>query len=151
MQGYNRRLDTVQAAVLRVKLSHLDEWNSARQAHARVYEELLAEKAPWVTRPQSTPGAEAVYHVYVIRAPHRDALQRHLEAAGISTVIHYPIPIHLQQAYTDLGYSKGDFPITETAADQILSLPIYPEMQRDAIEYVCETVERFQDRPLDSP
>jgi dTDP-4-amino-4,6-dideoxygalactose transaminase len=140
-RGYNRRLDTLQAALLRVKLRYLDDWNAARRRHAALYHQLL-ESAP-VVLPEVADGAEPVYHLYVVRTHRRDALQTHLQAHGIAVGIHYPIPIHLQPAYNDLGYQKGDFPITEQAADQILSLPIYPELTPDAIAHIAATISAF--------
>jgi dTDP-4-amino-4,6-dideoxygalactose transaminase len=140
-RGYNRRLDTLQAALLRVKLRYLDDWNAARRRHAALYRQLL-ESAP-VILPEVADGAEPVYHLYVVRTQRRDALQTHLQAHGIAVGIHYPIPIHLQPAYDDLGYQKGAFPITEQAADQILSLPMYPELTPDAIAHITATINTF--------
>jgi dTDP-4-amino-4,6-dideoxygalactose transaminase len=140
-RGYNRRLDTLQAALLRVKLRYLDDWNAARRRHAALYHQLL-KSAP-VVLPEVADGAEPVYHLYVVRTHRRDALQTHLQAHGIAVGIHYPIPIHLQPAYDDLGYQKGDFPITEQAADQILSLPMYPELTPDAIAHIAATISAF--------
>jgi dTDP-4-amino-4,6-dideoxygalactose transaminase len=136
--GYNHRLDTLQAAALRVKLRHLDEWNAARVRHAGAYEELL-ENAPVVT-PKATDYAEAVWHLYVVRSPNRDRLKDRLERDGIITGIHYPVPIHLQPAYRDLGYEKGDFPITEAYANQVLSLPMYPELSYPDIERIAGVI-----------
>jgi dTDP-4-amino-4,6-dideoxygalactose transaminase len=138
--GANHRLDTLQAAVLRVKLRHLDVWNEARRRIAARYDELLAGE---VVTPVRRPEAEHVYHLYVIRHPERDALRAHLEASGIATGIHYPLPIHLQPAYSGLGYARGDFPVTERLAHEILSLPMYPELDDEAVERVAEEVLRF--------
>jgi len=141
LRGYNRRLDTLQAAILRVKLERIDAWNAARRQHAQQYNQLLKDSP--LALPLVADFAEPVYHLYVVRTQDRDALQAHLQERGVSTVIHYPIPIHLQPAYRDLGYARGDFPITEGYAEQILSLPMYPELTPDAIEYVTGTIEDF--------
>lgn len=141
LEGYNRRLDTMQAAVLRAKLPYLDEWNAQRRQHASRYNELLSESG--VVTPRETPGTEAVWHLYVIRSNEREALRNHLTQKGISVGIHYPVPIHLQPAYAHLGYSEGGFPVTEEQAGQILSLPMYPELPAAAIEYVAETIIDF--------
>jgi len=141
MQGFNHRLDTLQAAVLRAKLKHLDAWNQARRRHARQYAELLAQ-SPAVL-PAEADYAEAVYHLYVIRVDDRNELKAYLQSQGIATGIHYPIPIHLQPAYRDLGYHRGDFPVAERDAKQMLSLPMYPELDANAIEFVAETINAF--------
>jgi len=141
LRGYNRRLDTLQAAIFRVKLEYIDAWNAARRQHAQQYNQLLKDSP--LALPVVADFAEPVYHLYVVRTQDRDALQAHLLERGISTVIHYPIPIHLQPAYQDLGYARGDFPITEGYAEQILSLPMYPELTPDAIQYVTQTIEDF--------
>lgn len=141
LRGYNHRLDTLQAALLRVKLKHLDAWNAARRQRARLYGELLAHSS--VILPMEADYAEHVYHLYVIRIEDRDELRSHLHDKGIATGIHYPIPIHLQPAYRDLGYEKGSFPVTEEYAEQILSLPMYAELTPGSIEYVADAIRRF--------
>jgi dTDP-4-amino-4,6-dideoxygalactose transaminase len=141
LQAFNRRLDTLQAAVLRVKLKRLDVWNSARRQHASLYNRLLADFD--LVRPSEADYAESIWHLYVIRSANRDALQAHLAAHGIATGIHYPIPIHLQPAYRDLGYRKGEFPVTEQYAAEILSLPMYAELSADAITWVAEVIREF--------
>jgi dTDP-4-amino-4,6-dideoxygalactose transaminase len=138
IKGYNRRLDALQAAVLRVKLKYLDKWNAARRRHAKQYSELLDQS--WVILPWEADYAESVYHLYVIRVKNRDDLRKYLHDKGVSTGIHYPVPIHLQPAYWDLGYEKGSFPITEEYANQILSLPMYAELKNKQIEVVTETI-----------
>lgn len=143
MKGYNRRLDTLQAAVLRVKLPHLDGWNEARRQHAKRYTALLADLDGIVTPPYQAPNAEPVYHLYIIRTKERTKLQTLLNSKKISTGIHYPVPIHLQPAYQDLGYRKGDFPITERYANEILSLPMYPELPYEAVNYVVDAIHEF--------
>jgi dTDP-4-amino-4,6-dideoxygalactose transaminase len=140
-QGYNRRLDTLQAAILSVKLRHLESWNTARQQLAGLYNELLSGCS--VVTPNQASYAESVWHLYVIRTKKRDSLKAHLASQGIMTGIHYPIPIHLQPAYSDLGYKRGDFPVTEAYADEILSLPMYAELTPDAIQYVADTIREF--------
>ncbi len=141
LRGYNHRLDTLQAAVLRVKLQHLEAWNAARRQHAQRYGELLAH-VPVVT-PAEADYAESVYHLYVIRVQDRDGLRAYLHGQGIATGIHYPIPIHLQPAYRDLGYERGDFPVTEEYAGQVLSLPMYAELTPGSIEYVAQAIRDF--------
>jgi dTDP-4-amino-4,6-dideoxygalactose transaminase len=128
--GHNRRLDTLQAAVLRVKLSHLDDWNSARQAHAARYDAAL-DGLPLV-RPVTADRNEHVWHLYVVRVARRDAVRRLLAEQGIDTGTHYPIPIHLQPAHRDLGHQPGDFPVTEGCAAEVLSLPMFPQLPAQA-------------------
>ncbi len=140
-RGYNRRLDTLQAGVLLTKLPYLDEWNAARRKHARAYQRLLADAD--VTTPMIAEYANPVWHLYVIRSADRNGLQKHLTERGIATGIHYPIPIHFQQAYRDLGYEQGAFPVAEQAADQVLSLPMYAELSSDQVEYVAEAIKEF--------
>jgi len=139
--GFNRRLDTMQAAILRIKLKHLDSWNSARRNHARKYSEYLP--AENIILPIEEKNANHVFHLYVIRSEERNDLQSYLKSKGINTGIHYPVPIHLQQAYDYLGYSKGDFPLSEKIAEQILSLPMFPELTEDQINYVINTIRKF--------
>jgi dTDP-4-amino-4,6-dideoxygalactose transaminase len=141
LQAFNRRLDTLQAAVLRVKLKRLDAWNRVRRQHASLYNRLLADFD--LVRPSEADYAESIWHLYVIRSANRDALQAHLAAHGIATGIHYPIPIHLQPAYRNLGYRKGEFPVTEQYAAEILSLPMYAELSADAIAWVAEVIREF--------
>src|ERR1700730_4416311 len=140
-RGYNRRLDTLQAAVVRVKLNHLAEWNDARRLHAKSYRRLLEQSG--IVTPYAVAHAEAVWHLYVIRVDQRDAMKEYLASRGISVGIHYPIPIHLQPAYRDLGYRQGDFPVTEEYARQILSLPMYAELTPEVIGRVAETASEF--------
>ncbi|GFP28239.1 DegT/DnrJ/EryC1/StrS family aminotransferase [Candidatus Hakubella thermalkaliphila] len=139
--AYNKRLDTIQAAILRVKLKKLDEWNEARRRNAQLYNKLL--KNSCVTTPIEADFAKHVYHLYVIRARDRDKLAAFLLSRGISTGIHYPIPIHLQEAYMPLGYKSGSFATTEKYATEILSLPMFPELQEKQIEYIAESVFRY--------
>ncbi len=146
VQGYNHRLDTIQAAALRVKLRYLDTWNEARRGHARHYSELLVG-IPGVAIPDVPDYVTPVHHLYVIRVSRREALRTVLQEKGISTGIHYPIPIHLQDAYRNLGYAAGSFPITERYAGQVLSLPMYAELPPAAIEAVAESIREFVDGP----
>jgi dTDP-4-amino-4,6-dideoxygalactose transaminase len=136
--GFNRRLDTVQAAALRVKLRRLDAWNEARRQHAAAYDELL-HGLPVVT-PNTARYAEHVWHLYVIRVADRDSLRSHLAAKGIATGIHYPIPVYLQPPFRGLGDGPGTFPVTEACADELISLPMFPELTREAIEFVAGSI-----------
>jgi dTDP-4-amino-4,6-dideoxygalactose transaminase len=136
--GYNRRLDTLQAAMLRVKLPHLDDWNDRRRTHALRYDEALAELP--LVRPATRDGVEHVWHLYVVRVPSRELIRDRLAREGIQTGIHYPVPVHLQPAYGALGHSRGSFPVTEAAADEILSLPMYPELPEHAPRRVAEAL-----------
>ncbi len=140
--GFNRRLDTLQAAVLRVKLRYLDAWNAARRAHAEQYSRLLADTSG-VMPPIVPDYAEPVWHLYVVRVDDRDGLMAHLSSHNIAAGIHYPVPIHLQQAYHQLGYSRGSFPICEEYAEHIVSLPMFAELDQDSVEHVVESVRSF--------
>lgn len=138
-EGFNHRLDTLQAAVLGVKLRHLSDWNARRRKLAADYRRYFA--AHEQIRPVKEPdGFEGVYHLFVVQVPNRDAVREKLHAAGISTGIHYPLPLHLQPAYRYLGIPKGQFPVTEAAAPALLSLPIFPEMTEAMVEYVAENL-----------
>lgn len=139
--GYGYRLDALQAAILDVKLKHLPQWNEQRRAHARYYTKLLSNLD--LVTPYEPEHLCAVYHLYVIAAPERDALLQHLKTRGVEAGIHYPIPLHLQPVYRGLGYQPGDFPEAERAANQILSLPMYPELTDDRIEYVVDAIREF--------
>jgi len=142
LMGVNARLDEIQAAALRVKLPHLDSWNAARRTWAEEYSRRLAGLEDLLT-PVAQPYAKHVFHLYVIRTQDRDHLQRWLKRHGVSTGIHYPVPVHLQEACADLGYSIGSLPETEAAAHEILSLPMYPELTLDEVTYVCETIRDY--------
>lgn len=144
MVGYNERMDTLHAAVLRVKLSHLSAWNELRRAHASEYIAVLAGSG--LTLPVVKPGCKHVYHLFVIRHPRRDDLQKFLKDKGIATGVHYPLPLHLQPAYADLKYQEGDFPVTEQAAKEILSLPMFPEMTAEMVAEVCGAIKPFVDQ-----
>ncbi|MBI3669773.1 MAG: DegT/DnrJ/EryC1/StrS family aminotransferase [Acidobacteria bacterium] len=138
-QGWNSRLDEIQAAVLRVKLRHLDAWKAARQGHAAEYNKLLGQ-IPGVTTPAVPEGSEHVYHQYTIRVPERDRVQRALAARGIASTVYYPVPLHLQPLYAALGYKRGDLPEAERASGEVLSLPMYAELRPEQIARVAEAV-----------
>jgi dTDP-4-amino-4,6-dideoxygalactose transaminase len=139
-RGYNYRMEGFQGAILRVKLRHLERWTEKRRAIARQYSESLAGSG--VELPVEMPWARHVYHVYTVRAEDRNGLRAALQAEGIQTAIHYGLPAHLQPAYADLGYGKGSLPLSEAAAEQVLSLPIYPELSDRAIAKVAEAVRK---------
>lgn len=140
--GYNQRMDEIQAAFLNIKLKYLNEWTSQRQYLANLYNEYLIGIGDLVL-PFIAPDAIHVYHLYVVRTSRRDELQRYLSDKGINTLIHYPIPIHLQKAYHYLGHKIGDFPIAEELSQTCLSLPLWPGMTNSQIEYVSETIISF--------
>jgi len=138
LRGFNYRMEGFQGAILRVKLRHLERWTEARLKVVRLYNELLANSG--LELPAEMPWARHVYHVYTLRTDDRDGLQAALQAEGIQTGIHYPVPAHLQPAYADLGYGRGDFPRSESAAEQVLSLPLYPELSSEAVAEVAGAV-----------
>lgn len=140
MIGYNFRLEGIQAAVLRVKLKYLDAWNDLRRAHAARYQELLRELL--FELPQEMPYARHVYHLYVVQTAERDALQAALARDGVQTGIHYPVPLHLQPAYAFRGHRRGSFPEAERAAERVLSLPLFPELTEEQIQFVAEACVR---------
>jgi dTDP-4-amino-4,6-dideoxygalactose transaminase len=144
--GYNYRMEAIQGAVLKVKLKYLDEWTSARRLLADAYRDALADSQ--VRLLTETPGSKSVHHIFPVFTPERDELQRHLQSAGVSTGIHYPIPVHLQRGYRDLGHSVGDFPHTERAAAQTLSLPMYPELTQGDLLQVADSVRKFSRQKL---
>lgn len=141
-KGYNSRLDSLQAAFLRVKLRHLKKWNKMRAIHADLYQKILADVLQ-ITLPHKATYSTHVYHFFVIRAQNRDKLREYLQKHGIETQINYPTPIHLQKAFRDLGYKKGDFSITEKAVGEILSLPMFPELTEKQISYIAQTIKNF--------
>ncbi|HKG13170.1 MAG TPA: DegT/DnrJ/EryC1/StrS family aminotransferase [Pyrinomonadaceae bacterium] len=145
--GFNSRLDTLQAAVLRVKLPHLDAWSDARRRRADTYTRMLSDAGldGAVTPPYVVRGARHIFHQYVIRvdAARRDALVEHLKSNGVGTKIYYPVPLHLQPCFAYLGHKEGDFPESERAARETLALPIYPELTNEQQGYVVETIRRF--------
>lgn len=140
--GWNSRLDELQAAVLRVKLRHLPEWQRARQAHAAAYSKLLLG-IPGIAPPLVPENYEHVFHQYTIRVEQRDALQQALSARNIGSAVYYPVPLHLQPLYRSLGHKRGDFPHAEHAAKEVISLPMYPELRAEQIDRVAATVAEF--------
>jgi dTDP-4-amino-4,6-dideoxygalactose transaminase len=140
--GWNSRMDEIQAAILRVKLRHLSNWQRARRSNAAEYT-CLFQQVPGVIPPLEPEGFEHVYHQYTIRTEQRDALQQHLAAHKIGSTIYYPHPLHLQPLYASLGCRAGDFPHAERAAQEVLSLPMYPELRKDQIARVVETIAEF--------
>jgi dTDP-4-amino-4,6-dideoxygalactose transaminase len=139
--GYNGRLDEIQAAILRIKLRNLEECNRKRREKAALYNSLLRDTP--VTLPAEARDRTHVYHLYVARCPQRDRLQEYLAGKGVGTGIHYKNPVHCQQALSSLGYRRGDFIVTEKACDEILSLPIYPELEEESQRYVAEAIREF--------
>ena len=140
IKGKNSRLDELQAAILRVKLRHLDEWNAARRERAALYTELLRT----VTPPRERPYGQSVYHLYVVQTPRRDALIAHLKTRSIGAAIQYPLAIHQQAAYTNLGYRDADLPVASRLAREIVSLPLYPELALDDVRAVAQAVNEFK-------
>ena len=138
--GFNYRMDGIQGAILRVKLRHLERWTEMRRAHAARYDEELANSG--VSTPAAMPWARHVYHAYTVRSPRRDALRDALSEDGIQSAIHYPVPLHLQPIFKELGYGPGAFPRAEAAADEVLCLPIYPELPADAPERVAACISK---------
>lgn len=141
-KGINSRLDEVQAAILRAKLPRLDDWNARRGELAELYNHGITN--PLIQKPQEMAYGTPNYHLYVVRCRRRDELQAHLAAGGVSTLIHYPVPVHLQEAYADLGKGRGDYPVSEACADEILSLPIFPELSDAEARYVVEKLNSFE-------
>lgn len=139
--GYNARLEGIQGAVLNAKLRHLDKWNTERNRVARRYNELLAGGP--VTIPDMHPDYVQVFHLYVIETDRREELQQFLQTQQISTLIHYPVPIHLQNAFSQLGKKRGSFPVTEKMADRIVSLPMFPELSDEQIQFVAAKIKEF--------
>lgn len=140
-EGFNTRLDELQAKLLRIKLPHLDRWNNARRTKARMYDQALANLP--IGLPKRIPDAYHVYHLYVIRVRERDALRSYLNECGVPTLIHYPTPIHLQEAYRSLGFGEGSFPNVERAAKEIISLPLYPSISEEDVLYVSRCIRNF--------
>jgi dTDP-4-amino-4,6-dideoxygalactose transaminase len=143
VKGYNSRLDVLQAAFLRAKLKTLDEWNARREAVAEVYLEAM-HGIPGLILPHTLEGAKNIWHIFPVRHPRRDALQKHLRENGVETLIHYPVPPHLSGAYAEMALGKGSFPITETIADTELSLPMGPHLTLDDAQYVADVVRSFE-------
>ncbi len=141
VKGMNSRLDELQAGILRVKLKHLDEWNMRRRQLAGLYDELLSGTD--LILPVQPENSKHVFHQFVIRHPQRDALREYLKGSGIHSLVHYPVPIHLQPAYSDLGYPVGSLPNTELASREVLSLPLYPELTEEKVNLICQAVIEF--------
>jgi len=146
LKGYNFRLEGIQGAVLRVKLRYLEQWTESRRAAAARYDRHLAGSG--VPTPLALPHNRHVYHIYAIRTPQRQVWQDALSDKGIQTGIHYPIPVHLLPAHTDLGYSDGRFPHSERAAAEVLSLPMFPEMTFDQSDEVCRSILALAEGPI---
>jgi len=143
--GHNYRMEAIQGAILGVKLSHLNDWTAKRRAAAAAYWDRLSGIGDLIL-PKEMPYATHVYHLYVIQTSRRDALKDHLTSLEIGVGLHYPVPLHLQQCFSSLGYSKGDMPNTELLAEQGLSLPMFPELTIEQIEYVCDSIKGFFQR-----
>lgn len=142
IHGLNSRLDEIQAAILNVKLRYLDGWNEKRRSHARTYGRILGGNAG-ITVPTEGERRKHVYHLYVIQCDNRDRVKQKLDACGVETQVHYPLPVHLQEAYLHLGYASGSFPLTEECAQKILSLPMYPELTKNQVTEAAEKVVEY--------
>jgi dTDP-4-amino-4,6-dideoxygalactose transaminase len=142
MEGYNGRLDAIQAGILGIKLQHLPEWTESRRAAAARYRELLSADGT-IAPPYEPDWSRAVYHLFVVRVEDRAEVMQHMSAAGIGTGIHYPIPLHLQNAYADLGHAEGSFPVAERVAKEILSLPMFPGLGLEQQERVVHQLTEF--------
>ncbi|MDX2246222.1 MAG: DegT/DnrJ/EryC1/StrS family aminotransferase [Bacteroidia bacterium] len=138
--SYNSRLDAIQAAILQVKLKYLSRWNNRRREIAEKYQQRLGQYV-WV--PTDAPGIKSVYHTFIIQTERRNELMNFLKENGVDSKVHYPISIHLQEAAGYLGYKRGDFPVAERQMDTILSLPVFPELLDEEVDYICDTIERF--------
>jgi dTDP-4-amino-4,6-dideoxygalactose transaminase len=150
IEGYNGRLDAIQAGLLHVKLAHLPKWNAQRREHAAEYKRLLESADVAVVAPCEPSWSRAVYHLYVVRSAGREGLMEHLKKAGIGTGIHYPIPLHLQKAYVEMKYRKGDFPVTEKAAAEIVSLPMFPQLTAEQQARVVKEILNFTSNPANT-
>lgn len=139
--GYNYRMEAIQGSILGVKLKHLDDWTDARRGHARFYQSELSNSG--VRLLAEPANSKAVYHVFPVFVEDRDEMREHLHAAGVSTGVHYPIPVHLQHAYQDLGYKAGDLPHTERLSQEMLSLPMYPELEYEQLNHIVSAVREF--------
>ncbi len=142
VKGLNSRLDELQAAILRVKLHHLEEWNAIRRKHAALYDELLRDAA--VVTPYHAEYGKHCYHIYAVRSERRDELKAYLREKGVGALVHYPVPVHLQEAYADLGVGPGVLPVTERCAEEVVTLPVAPELSEDQIREVSSLVREFE-------
>jgi dTDP-4-amino-4,6-dideoxygalactose transaminase len=140
VQGWNSRLDEIQAAILRVKLRYLDNWGTRRRERATYYESLLHQQVPSAITPATASSGDHVFHQYTVRVQRRDAISKALAERGIASTVYYPVPIHIQPIYASLGYKHGDLPESERAAIEVLSLPIYPELTDTQIESVVSSL-----------
>jgi len=136
--GYNYRMEGIQAAVLNVKIKHLDDWTAKRQARAALYRELLTDTDVQIL--EDPPESECVYHLFVVYVNDRDRVRAELEKRGVQTAIHYPLPVHLQEAFANLGYGRGSLPATERACERVISMPLFPEMSEDQVRYAASTL-----------
>jgi dTDP-4-amino-4,6-dideoxygalactose transaminase len=143
IEGYNGRMDALQAGFLSVKLRHMDKWTSQRRSAAKTYNSLLGD-LDWITTPSEADWSRAVYHLYVVRLAKRNELQKFLSDRKIGTAFHYPIPLHLQPAFVYLGYRNGDLPVTEQLVGEILSLPMFPNIRPEQLKQVAESVLQFE-------
>ena len=143
MEGINSRLDEIQAAILRVKLKHLNKWNKARQKNAKIYDKLFRNMNDIIT-PRIIKNTQSVYYFYTICVKNRKKIQKKLKEKGVSTGIHYPVPLHLQPAYKYLGHKRGDFPKAEKQSNEILSLPIYPELAEKQIKFIVNIIKKYK-------
>jgi dTDP-4-amino-4,6-dideoxygalactose transaminase len=148
MVGYNYRMEGLQGAVLGVKLRHLDDWNAARRKHAAVYRRELADAGLRLLHEHSD--YNPVHHIYPLFTSQRDELRKHLHSNGIATGLHYPIPVHLQPGYRHLGYQEGDLPETERACKEVLSLPMFPELEDDTLRRITDSVRAFSRQPVEA-
>lgn len=142
VEGYNGRLDAIQAGILCIKLRYLDGWTARREQAASRYRELFASSCENVVLPYLPAWAQPVYHLFVVRVRERERIIRELDLSGIGTGVHYPIPLHLQRAYANLGYQRGAFPVSETLSDEVLSLPMSPELTAEQQERVVEVLKQ---------
>jgi dTDP-4-amino-4,6-dideoxygalactose transaminase len=147
IKGTNSRLDELQAAILRAKLEKLDEWNEARREHAALYDELLGDAG--VVTPMEMEYGKHCYHIYAVRSPHREQLRQFLRQNGVGALVHYPVPVHLQEAYRGLGLDEGSLPVTERVASEVLTLPVAPEVTEEQIRRVCDLACEFEQKTKD--
>ena len=151
VEGYNGRMDAIQAGLLRIKLNHLPEWNAQRQAHSKEYNRQFAAVGNPVLPPHEPTSCRAVYHLYVVRSDDRENLMAFLNQQGVGSGIHYPIPLHLQEAYRHLEYRQGDFPVSERVAREIVSLPMFPQLRAEQQKRVVDAVAQFVESKMLTP